>query len=309
MKIVVTGGAGFIGSHIVSKLLSKAKVKVIDNLFTGKLENIKSFLDKIEFVRGDIRNLAFLKKEFKNTDYVIHIAAIPKVPFSIKYPLLISQVNIIGTLNVLIAARDNKVRRVIYSSSSSVYGDAKLPLKEGNEKEPFSPYALTKLVGEHYCRLFYELYGLETVSLRLFNVFGEKQDPYGGYAAVIPRFIDAILHGKRLLIYGDGKQSRDFTYVKDVADATIMALKAEKKKVTGEVFNIAYGKTTNLLELVRLINKFTGKSIKPKFTEARKGDIKKSLADISKAKRLLGYKPKSSLEQGLKKTIKWIEGR
>ena len=256
----------------------------------------------VEFTEGDISDLKQITDAMKDVDYCLHQAAIPSVPKSVENPELTNKANIDGTLNVLIAAKNNNVKRVVYAASSSAYGNsAKLPKIETMTPNPLSPYAIQKLTGEYYCKVFYEIYGLETISLRYFNVFGERQDPNSEYSAVIPKFITAILNNKNPIIFGDGSQSRDFTYIKNVVDANILAVKA--KKTHGEIINIAMEKRITLVELVESINKILGKSIKPVFADERQGDVKHSLAGIKKAKEILGYAPKYSFEYGLKKTI------
>ncbi len=306
-KFVVTGGAGFIGSNIVEELLNQGhQVKVIDNLSTGFAKNLAEFKDKIEFVEGDIQDLDLLQKEFAGFDYVLHQAALCSVPRSVNDPIKSNQSNIDGTLNVLVAARDNKIKRLVYASSSSVYGEATAEYKvETLPISPLSPYALTKYAAERYTQLFYKLYGLETVCLRYFNVFGPKQDPASQYSAVIPLFIDKILKGESPVILGDGEQSRDFTYVANNVSANILAATAVGG--AGEVMNVACGTSTTLNELVRLINEELGTDVKPEYQEARVGDIKHSKADVNKAKELIGYEPKISFEKGLKETIQWYK--
>lgn len=310
MGILVTGGAGFIGSNIAIELIEQGyDVRILDNFARGKFENIENIKEKTELVNGDIRDLETLKKATKDIEYVLHQAAIPSVPKSIEDPLASNSVNINGTLNTLLASRDSNVKRLVFASSSSVYGNSPvLPKKETLEPNPISPYGLTKLVGERYCRLFYELYGLETISLRYFNIFGPRQDIESQYASVIPKFIRAILSNRPPTIFGDGKQSRDFTFVKNVVEANILAIKA-KSNAVGKVFNIACGRKTTINELAEKINKILKKDIKPEYTKPRKGDIKHSLADISRAKELLGYEPKYGLERGLKLTIDWFRDR
>ncbi|MBW2979905.1 SDR family oxidoreductase [Candidatus Woesearchaeota archaeon] len=307
MRFLVTGGAGFIGSNIVEGLLSKGyQVKIIDNLSTGNLKNLSGMLDKIEFIEGDIGDLKLLKESFKDVDFVLHQAALRSVPRSIKEPIKTNEVNANGTLKVLVAARDAGVKRVVYASSSSVYGDCKsLPNMESMEAKPISPYAISKLVGEHYCRLFYDTYGLETVSLRYFGVFGPRQDPDSQYSSVIPLFIKAFMHGKKPAIFGDGKQTRDFTFVKNVVGANILA--CSSKNACGKVFNIACNKSTNLIELIVKIGKIFGREIKPTYTRPREGDVKHTLADISLAGKILGYKPTHSIDEGLKLTVDWYK--
>ena len=300
---LVTGGAGFIGSNIVEALVSQGEtVKVIDNLSTGNIDNIKPFRKDIEFFNSSICDGKVLKNVLKDVDFVLHQAAIPSVPRSIDKPYEVNNANITGTLSLLIACRDSGVKRVVFASSSSVYGNSPtLPKVEDMRLWPLSPYALTKLTDEHYCRLFSEIYGLDTVSLRYFNVFGPRQDPNSEYAAVIPKFIRAMMNDEQPVIYGDGLQSRDFTYVANNVRANLLACKA--KGVAGDVFNIAGGTRITLLQLVEKINAILGKDIKPKFAKDREGDVKHSLADVSKAKAKLGYEQEISFDEGLKKTI------
>ncbi|MFA5070046.1 MAG: SDR family oxidoreductase [Patescibacteria group bacterium] len=308
-KYIVTGGAGFIGSNITKRLVGDGhQVKVIDNLITGKRENLKDLENKIEFIKGDIRDTERMKQEFRGFDYVLHQAALPSVPRSVDNPIISNDHNINGTLSVLTAAREVQIKRLVYASSSSVYGNSQE--REKNEEippNPLSPYALTKLAGEYYCKLFYKLYGLETVILRYFNVFGPFQDPKSEYAAVIPKFITCILKDKPPIIYGDGRQSRDFTFVENNVQANILA--CEAKDVSGEIFNIACNDTKNLLELVEIINMALGKSIEPIFKKARIGDVKHSCASIKKAEKMLGYRVIDNFETGLKKSIKWYKER
>lgn len=307
MKYLVTGGAGFIGSHIVEELVKKGEeVVVIDNLFTGKLDNIRPFLSKVKFVKADIRDFDTIKNEFKGIDFVLHQAALRSVPASLKDPIAYNEVNINGLFNVLEASRINDVKKVVFASSSSVYGDAeKLPLKESFLPKPISPYAITKLAGEHYMNFFYKAYGLKTLSLRYFNVFGPRQDPNSEYSAVIPLFIKAVASGKSPIIFGDGSQSRDFTFVKNNVYANLLA--CEKENATG-VFNIAAGKTVTVNELLEKINQLLGKSIKGNYTAERKGDVKHTLASTTKAKKNLGFKVTASFDKGLKETVNWFKG-
>lgn len=306
-KYIVTGGAGFIGSNIVKELVKRGEtVKVIDNLSTGYEKNFAEINDKVEFVEGDIKDLEFLQKEFAGFDYVLHQAALCSVPRSINDPIASNANNTDGTLNVLVAARDNKIKRVVYASSSSVYGDQELDYKvETLPIKPLSPYALNKYAAERYTQLFYEIYGLETVCLRYFNVFGPNQDPDSAYSAVIPLFIKAMLKGESPIIFGDGSQARDFTYVENNVEANILA--ATGAQGAGEVCNIACGESISLNELVGMINKNLGTDIKPVYRESRQGDIKISKANIDKAKNILGYEPKVNFEEGLKKTIEWYK--
>jgi UDP-glucose 4-epimerase len=308
--VVVTGGAGFIGSHLAEELLKRQyKVIILDDLSTGKLENIKHLIDpsshrgesrnNVEFVRGSITNLALLKNVFQGIDYVFHQAAIPSVPRSIENPRATHEANITGTLNVLLAAKASGVKKVIYASSSSVYGDTPtLPKTEDMFPNPQSPYAVTKLAGEYYCQVFDQVYGLPTVCLRYFNVYGPRQDPNSQYAAVIPLFIRKVLDNKPPVIFGDGEQTRDFTFVKDVVEANILA--AESHATGG--YNIGRGERISINRLAELVIKLVANSVEPVREEPRPGDIKHSLADISKA-RQFGYNPRYNLEEGLRETI------
>ncbi|MEN3035147.1 MAG: SDR family oxidoreductase [Candidatus Methanosuratincola sp.] len=305
-KVVVTGGAGFIGSNLAEALSINNEVVIVDDFSTGKLENIKDLVatGAAKLVNGSVTDLDGLRGVFEGTDFVFHLAAIPSVPGSIVDPIGANEVGIKGTLNVLVAARDCGVRKVVFASSSSVYGDTnELPKREGAECRPISPYALTKLVGEHYCRIFTELYGLETVSLRYFNVYGPKQDPNSEYAAVVPRFIVCALKGRPFLIHGDGSQTRDFIFVKDAVMANIIAAESP----ANGIYNIAGGKRTSILELAKIISEAAGSELKAEFTEPRKGDIKDSYADISKARKDLGFEPSYPLEKGIAETLNWYK--
>lgn len=305
MKVVVTGGCGFIGSNIAEELIKKHYVVVIDDLSTGRIENIQSLQDKenFEFVRGNITDLDLLKQIFEDVDCIFHQAAIPSVQRSVENPLDTNEANIKGTLNVLIAARDCGVKKVIYASSSSVYGDTpELPKKENMKPNPQSPYAVSKLTGEYYCEVFSEIYGIKTVCLRYFNVYGPKQNPASEYAAVIPRFINRVLNNQPPVIFGDGNQTRDFTFVGDIVKANILAM---EKNVEG-VFNIAYGQQISINELANKIMEIVGVKLNPVYDKPRPGDIRNSLADISLAKQKLGYMPEYSLEKGLEVTIRWF---
>jgi len=307
-KIVVTGGAGFIGSHLAKKLADlKHQVIVFDNLSTGNLNNLQEIKNKIQFVKGDIRNLALLQKTLKTADFVVHLAALPGVFLSIKEPAKVNDVNIAGALNVLIAARDNKIKRMIFASSSSVYGGAFAVNKETQAPQPLSPYAVSKITGEYYLKNFYDLFGLPTVSLRFFNVFGPKQNPNSEYAAVIPLFIRLALQNKRPIIFGDGEQSRDFTYIDNVVDGIILAMRASK--APGESINLACGASVTVNQLIKSISRVTGKSIAPIYKSPRPGDIYRSQAYISKAKQILGIKKQISFEDGLAKTIAWYKAK
>ncbi len=304
-RILITGGAGFIGSNIAVEIADKFDVVVFDNLATGSKGNLADVDGKIEFVEGDIRNLESVKRAMKGVDYVLHQAALSSVGRSVNDPLATNSANVEGTLNVLVAAKDEGVGRVVYASSSSVYGDQPTVLKKESMKpNPLSPYAVSKLAGEHYCGVFYRIYGLETVALRYFNVFGPRQDPSSQYSAVMPRFITAIRKGESPVIFGDGKQTRDFTFVGNVVSANMLAMSA--KGAAGEVFNIACGQRVSVNELIKKLNRIMGKEIKPKYEKPRPGDVKDSLADISKARRVLGYKPLLGFDEGLRRTVEWF---
>ncbi|HIE09067.1 MAG TPA: SDR family oxidoreductase [Armatimonadetes bacterium] len=307
---LVTGGAGFIGSHIVERLVRLGKkVRVVDNLSTGRLENIAHLLDEIEFIEGDICDPDLVREAMEGVEFVLHQAAIPSVPRSVENPLSTHEANVTGTVNVLVAAKEAGVKRVVYASSSSVYGDQpELPKRENQPPAPKSPYAASKLAGEYYCLAFCHVYGLDVVCLRYFNVFGPRQDPDSPYAAVVPKFISAFIKGEPPTIHGDGEQTRDFTFVQNVVDANLLALKAEGAK--GEVFNIASGKAVSVNRLARLIRELIGAvEVEPTYGPPRPGDIRHSWADISKAERILGYKPRWSLKEGLKATINWHRER
>lgn len=307
--VVVTGGAGFIGSHIAERLLQEGyTVRVVDNLMTGKRSNLALLKGKVEFHEVSITDLAALRPVFAGVDTVFHHAALASVPLSIDNPLLSHEHNATGTLNVLIAARDAGVRRVVYAASSAAYGnDASEQQVETSLPKPLSPYGVSKLAGEYYCQSFAQVYKLETVCLRYFNVFGARQDPTSHYAAVIPLFITRMIDGQAATIYGDGLQSRDFCFVENVVHANLLA--AEAPKANGETINIATGKRVNLLELVQQINAYLGTHIEPIHVEGRSGDVKHSRADITKAQALLDYEPLVDFESGLKQTIAWYQNR
>ncbi len=309
-KFLVTGGAGFIGANIVEVLLNKGcKVRVLDNLSTGKLSHLTPWIqnENLEVVIGDIRNLELCLKSCEDIDYVLHQAAWGSVPRSIKLPLEYEAINIKGTLNMLMAAKEKRVKRFVYASSSSVYGDyPSLPKEESRIGTPLSPYALTKRVNELYAHIFFKLYGLETIGLRYFNVFGKKQDPDSEYSAVIPRFIRLLMHNEVPTIYGDGTFSRDFTYVANVVEANLKACLAPLE-AAGEVFNIAYGGQITLNELYDTLKSLLSKDIMPVYSEARTGDIPHSYADINKARQLLHYDPSFSFHDGIIKTIDWYK--
>lgn len=305
-KAIVTGGAGFIGSNLAEELARLGNhVIIIDNLSTGNQENIQSIIKagRVDFIEGSITDLSLLQKSFSGVDYAFHQAALPSVPRSIEDPEATDTVNITGTLNVLIAARDNAVKKLVYASSSSVYGDTPtLPKTEDMIPNPLSPYAVTKLTGEYYCQVFTKIYNLKTVCLRYFNVYGPRQDPNSAYAAVIPLFINNVLSGKSPVIFGDGEQTRDFTFVKDVVAANIQAAESD---VTG-VFNLGNSQRVTINELTKLIRNIANRSdVKPVYDKPRPGDIVHSLADTSKAK-AFGYNPRYTLEQGLKETVEFF---
>ena len=307
MKTVVTGGAGFIGSNLVELLLDEGHaVLILDDLSTGKQEHVSNFLGRRDcrFVQGSITDLSLLKAVFQDVECVFHQAAIPSVQRSVENPRATHEANVNGTLNVLLAARDCGVEKVIYASSSSVYGDTPtLPKHEEMLPTPKSPYAVSKLTGEYYCRVFAEVYGLQTVSLRYFNVYGPRQDPYSEYAAVIPRFITRILAHHPPVIYGDGTQTRDFTFVKDVARANLLAAERDAEGV----FNIACGERISVNELAARIMELIGVELEMRYDEPRPGDIKDSLADITRAREALGFQPEFALTDGLEETIRWFQ--
>ncbi len=301
---LVTGGAGFIGSHLTRAIVAGGdRVRVLDTFLTGRRENLADLPD-VETIEGDIRDLQGLTEAMAGVDHVFHQAAVPSVARSLRDPVATNASNVSGTLNVLLAARELGVRRVVCASSSSVYGDTPtLPKVETMAPNPLSPYAVTKLTGEYYGAVFHRLFGVEAISLRYFNVFGPHQDPSSEYAAVIPKFIALMRRGERPLIHGDGSQSRDFTYVDNVIRANLLA--AEAKAVGGEVFNIACGQRYTLLDLIRQLNSALGTRIEPEHGEPRPGDVKHSLADIAKARDGLNYEPLVSFEEGLERTIAW----
>lgn len=305
---LVTGGAGFIGSNLCEAILRMGyKVRCLDNLSTGKQENIDVFMShkNYTFIRGDITDFNTCLNACQDVDFVLNQAAWGSVPRSIEMPIYYEKINIGGTLNMLEAARQKKVRKFVYASSSSVYGDHPiLPKKEGQEGQLLSPYALTKRVDEEYAKLYKKLYGLETYGLRYFNVFGRRQDPNGDYAAVIPKFIKQLLKDERPIINGDGRQSRDFTYIENVIEANLKACKASSE-ASGEIYNIAYGEREYLIDIYYYLAKTLGKQIEPIFGKERTGDIKHSNADITKAKKFLGYDPDWNFKRGIDEAIQW----
>jgi len=304
-KFLVTGGAGFIGSNICRKLiLDGCFVRVVDNLLTGKKSNLTGIIDKVEFTEADMGDENIARAAMKDIDVVLHQGALPSVPRSIDDPAATHKHCVDATFTLLLAARDAGIKRFVYASSSSAYGDTPtLPKVETMPARPLSPYAVGKLVGEHYAKVFYKVFGLETISLRYFNVFGPHQDPTSQYAAAIPAFVTAILKNQQPTVFGDGLQSRDFTYVDNVVEANLLAARAEH--TAGEVVNIACGEAVTVNEVIDVINDLLGKDIKPAYTDPRPGDIKHSLADITAAEKLLSYKPTVSFKQGLQKAIDW----
>jgi nucleoside-diphosphate-sugar epimerase len=306
---LVTGGAGFIGSHIAEFLAARGdSVRVLDNLSTGKKENLAGFIGRVEFIQGDIRDLDACRRAVRGVEHVLHQAALASVTGSIADPLLTNAINVTGTLNLLLSARDAGVRSFVLASSSAVYGDdPAMPKREGREGRPLSPYGTSKRVGEKYGELFHELYGMKTVALRYFNVFGPRQDPMSDYAAVIPVFITKVLRGERPVIYGDGEQSRDFIYVKSVVQANVTA--AESPDTGGEALNVASGKGLTVNALLAAVNGIVGTEIQAVHAEPRPGDIKHSVADIAKARRVMGFEPQIPFMDGLKDTVSWYRER
>lgn len=304
-RFLITGGAGFIGSHLVEHVLQQGhSVRVIDNLATGRRENLAPFLSDIDYHEADLRDADSVQQAIKGVEVVLHQAALPSVPRSIKNPIESHEVNVTGTLNLLIAARDAGVKRLVYAASSSAYGNLDVPVKhEDLSTTPISPYGCAKLSAEQYCRVFYETYGLETVSLRYFNVFGPRQNPYSAYTGVMAIFIPRMLNGEAPIIFGDGSATRDFTYIRNNVEANMLAVSASE--APGEVINIACGTSASILDIVEGINRALGTSIQPEFQDPRPGDIRHSLASVEKAKRILGYEPLVSLEEGIAHTVEW----
>ena len=303
-KYLVTGGAGFIGSHLSEELVRRGHtVRVADSLITGKRANL-NHVPGVEFVEGDLADEAFARRAAEGMDYVLHQAAIPSVPRSVKDPIASNRANVDATLNVLVAARDAGVKRLVFAGSSSAYGNTPtLPKREDMPANPLSPYALQKVVGEQYLQMFTTLYGLETVSIRYFNVFGPRQDPTSPYSGVISVFATALLENRSPTIYGDGEQTRDFTYVANVVDGVLRACEAEG--ASGEVINVATGGRISLNQLFNTMRDLVGSSVRPTYVDTRTGDVRDSQADIAKAKRILGYEPAVSFEQGLERTVAW----
>jgi UDP-glucose 4-epimerase len=300
-RVIITGGAGFIGSNIAEELSKDNEVIIIDDFSSGRIENIQHLTKRsnVSFIQGSITDLSLLQKAFVGADYIFHQAALASVPLSIDDPLRTNEVNILGTLNVLVTARDCHVKKVVFASSCAIYGDTPtLPAREEMPLNPLSPYAVTKATGEQYCMVFHHVYGLPTVCLRYFNVYGPRQDPKSEYAAVVPKFITAALASQPLTIFGDGKQTRDFVFVKDVVSANILAAETD---ITG-AYNIGSGRQTSVTELANLVLKLTGREVAPLYHPPKPGEIRHSFADISRASEF-GYSPRHNLEQGIKKTI------
>lgn len=305
-RILVTGGAGFIGSNLTKRLLEDSnKVRVLDNFSTGKRENLEGVYDRIELIEGDIRSYHTVMKALEGIDYVFHEAALPSVPRSIYDPITSNDVNIVGTLNLLQCSKDMGIKKFIFASSSSVYGDnPELPKKEAMKPMPKSPYALTKLAGEHYCSIFYRIYGLPTVSLRYFNVFGPNQDPNSQYSAFIPKIFRAVRGKGKIIVFGDGEQTRDFTYVENVVRANMLSLSA-KENAYGEYFNVATGKSISVNEIIRFVFEESGMKADVENAPVRPGDVRDSLADIGKITEGLGYSVSVHVRDGLKKAMKF----
>lgn len=305
MRLVVTGGAGFIGSNTVDELISRGhSVVVLDDLSSGKEENLAEVRSKITFIKGSITELEVVRKAMTEADCVLHLAARTSVPRSVKDPIETNRINVDGTLNVLVAARDAKVKRVVFAASSSAYGETPtLPKSENMRPEPISPYGVTKFVGELYAQTFGRVYGLENVSLRYFNVFGPRQDPNSPYSGVLSRFCTAFLDETQPVVFGDGEQSRDFTYIENVVQANLLA--CEAPAASGKVFNVGTGGRFTLNETLALLRKISGKSLETKYDPPRDGDIRDSQADISQARQILGYEPTVAFEEGLQRTFDW----
>ncbi len=305
MRILVTGGAGFIGSHIVEAALARGwEVRVLDSLVTGTLANLQAVAKQVDLEKGDVRDLAACDRAVHGCDLVFHLAALPSVQRSVEDPSGSHAVNCTGTVNLLESARARKVRRVVYASSSSLYGNApELPKREDQHPAPASPYAASKLSGEFYGRAFADAMGLPFVALRLFNVFGPRQDPDSPYAAVIPIFLRSLAQGKAPTIYGDGEQTRDFTYVSNVVDAFLAASEAPEEKVSGRAFNVAFGRCTSLNVMYAMLQEATGRRIPAAYAPARTGDVRHSHADVSAARKALGWEPKVTLEEGIRRTV------
>jgi UDP-glucose 4-epimerase len=306
---LVTGGAGFIGSHVVHELVRRGEaVRVLDNLATGKIANLSAVSDRIDFHNADIRDPGALAACFAEARYVIHLAALPSVARSVDDPLTANEVNLTGTLNVLLAARDAGVKRLVFAASAAAYGNnPTMPRVETLTPDPLSPYALAKVAGEYYCRVFTGIFGLETVALRFFNIFGPRQDPHSPYSGVLSKFVAAYEQGNTPVIFGDGEQSRDFTYVDNVVDATLRACLAPA--AAGKVVNVGVGRSYTLNQTIAVLNGIFGRQVKPRYAPPRKGDALHSLADISLAHQALGYEPLVSFEEGLRRTVEWFRAQ
>jgi len=325
MRYLVTGGAGFIGSHIAEALLRQGRtVRVVDNLSTGNrqnLEYLKELGGDLDLIEADLNDADAARRACAGVEIAFHLAALPSVARSVEFPITSNAANVTATVELLCAARAAGVRRIVYAASSSAYGDRfaagsargqrdrVLVKRESMPPRPLSPYAVSKLAGEYYTQVFHDVYGVETVCLRYFNIFGPRQNPFSAYGAAIPKFITAMLRGDRPVIYGDGRQSRDFTYIDNAVQANLLAAAAPKKRVSGEVFNVACGRNSTLLDVIDSLNRLLGKKIAPKFAPARVGDVRHSKADIGKARRLLGYAVSVSLAEGLERTIAWLRDR
>jgi UDP-glucose 4-epimerase len=305
-KYLITGGAGFIGSNLARKLSGIGEeVVVLDNFSTGKRENLDDLANRISVIEGDIRDADTVTAAMRNVDYVLHHAAVVSVERSVREPVLANQVNVNGTLNCLVAAKDLGVKKFVFAASSSAYGDTEeLPKRESMRPEPLSPYAISKLTGEMYCKVFYDVYGLQTVSLRYFNIFGPYQNPHSQYAAVVPIFITRLLRGESPVVYGDGNQSRDFTYIDNAVKANMLAVTSDR--AAGRVVNVACGARYSLNELLARLHQLTGSRAEATYTEPRAGDVVHSQGDIEAAESLLGYRPEVSFEEGLRRTVEWF---
>jgi nucleoside-diphosphate-sugar epimerase len=323
MTYLVTGGAGFIGSHLAEALLKRGRrVRVVDNLSTGSRQNVehlKTLDGDLDLIEADLNDADAARRACAGIEIAFHLAALPSVARSVEFPITSNAANVTGTVELLCAARAAGVRRIVYAASSSAYGDRLsaggssrervLVKRETMPPRPLSPYAVSKLAGEYYTQVFHDVYGVETVCLRYFNIFGPRQNPFSAYGAAIPKFITAVLRGERPIVFGDGRQSRDFTYVDNAVSANLLAASAPKKQVSGEVFNVACGRNATLLDVIARVNRLLGTTIAPKFAPPRPGDVRHSKADISKAKRLLGYRVSVPLAEGLERTVAWLRDR